>query len=210
VRAAAEAGERERRESAARDAQLWRDLGLLESARSVQAAIDAYEKARALDPADFSTLIFLSRLHRSANHLGRALERAEAARPIAAATSDPQRNASVASDEIGDVLIARNDLEGALTNYREGLEIRRRLASADPTNGERLRDVYVSLWKLAESGGGGWADVVSTMEEAQRRGLFNAHRDGGFLEEARRWRRTKQKLIRNSTWRPSGGFILPA
>jgi hypothetical protein len=30
-------------------------------------------------------------------------------------------------ERIGDVLRARNDLEGALTNYREGLELRRAL-----------------------------------------------------------------------------------
>ncbi|MES1198739.1 MAG: tetratricopeptide repeat protein [Pseudomonadota bacterium] len=146
VRAVAEAESRARGESAAREAQLWRDLGLLESARSVAAAIEAYEKARTLAANDFGTLIYLSRLYGFSNSLVKAMERGQAALK----TASDARERSIALDEIGDVLSARNDLEGALTNYRESLAIRKRLADADPSHGERQRDVSVSLDRIGD------------------------------------------------------------
>ncbi|MBM3564003.1 MAG: tetratricopeptide repeat protein, partial [Alphaproteobacteria bacterium] len=45
---------------------------------------------------------------------------------------------------------SRNDLEGALKNYREGLDISRRLMDADPTHAERARDVSVSVNKIGD------------------------------------------------------------
>ncbi len=54
------------------------------------------------------------------------------------------------SSKIGDVLERRARWSGALENYREGLEIRRRLLSQDPSHSERARDVIVSSVKLSE------------------------------------------------------------
>jgi tetratricopeptide (TPR) repeat protein len=55
---------------------------------------------------------------------------------------------AVALDRIGDVLVARNDLEGALKHYREGLDISRALYEQDKSHAERARDVFVSLGKI--------------------------------------------------------------
>ncbi|MFL4988151.1 MAG: tetratricopeptide repeat protein, partial [Microvirga sp.] len=46
-------------------------------------------------------------------------------------------------------LLAQGDLAGALADYEEGLEICRRLASADPGHAERQRDLFVILANLA-------------------------------------------------------------
>ena len=54
---------------------------------------------------------------------------------------DPDDSASL--DLIGDVRRVRDDLEGALKAYEEGLVIRRRLMAADPSRAERPRDVLV-------------------------------------------------------------------
>lgn len=100
-----------------------------------------WDQSAALDPSDFWTHIYRARLARTLNRLDAALS---AARAASDATTD-RRERTAATDEIGDVLIARNDLEGALTNYREGLELRRALYAADRSNAERARDVAVSL-----------------------------------------------------------------
>ncbi len=55
---------------------------------------------------------------------------------------------SVSASKIGDVLVARNDLAGALKAYEEGLEIARRLAAADPSHAKRARDVFSSLVRI--------------------------------------------------------------
>jgi tetratricopeptide (TPR) repeat protein len=61
-----------------------------------------------------------------------------------------ERNAAVFLERIGDVLRSRNDLDGALKNYNEGLEIRRRLMNEDPSHAGRAQDVAISLFKLAQ------------------------------------------------------------
>ncbi len=53
-------------------------------------------------------------------------------------------------NKIGDVLVSRNDLSGALSRYEEGLEIARRLMAADPSHAERARDVSVSVNKIGD------------------------------------------------------------
>jgi tetratricopeptide (TPR) repeat protein len=163
------------------DAEEYRTLGYLESLRSVAAAISAYEKARALDAEDVWTHIFLARLYRDAGRSADARAAASAAKFAAA----DRRDRSVACDELGDVLSAQSDLAGALTNYSEGLEIRRALAKADVSNMIWARDVCASLWRLAQMDAGvSWAQVAAELESMHARGvLFPA--DLQFLEQAR-------------------------
>ncbi|MBI1340215.1 hypothetical protein GC169_08420 [bacterium] len=157
VREVAEREAARRKQSSVREAQLWRDLGLLEAGRSVANAIDAYEKARALEGDDVWTLIYLSRLYRAKGDLPRAGEAAGAA--LDAATN--QRDRSVANNELGDVAVARNDSEGALNAYREGLEIARALHAADRSNAVLQRDLIVSHVKLGEvSGDPKWTEAA--------------------------------------------------
>lgn len=150
-------------------AERLRTLGFLESLRSVQAAIAAYEKAAALEPTDFWTAVQLGRLYRTAGDLGAGRRLALAALEQAKAP----RDRSVALNELGDVLSAQSDLPGALKNYQEGLDIARALAKDDPSNAERRRDVAVSLERLGQvaavqgdrdSAAQYWAEEISIAE----------------------------------------------
>jgi hypothetical protein len=48
------------------------------------------------------------------------------------------------------VLVAQGKLEEALRAYRDGLATAERLAAADRSNSQWQRDVYVSLWRVAD------------------------------------------------------------
>ena len=56
-----------------------------------------------------------------------------------------QRDLSVTTTSIGDVLAAQGNLPAALTAYRDSLAIAERLAAADPGNAGWQRDLSVSL-----------------------------------------------------------------
>ena len=53
-------------------------------------------------------------------------------------------------DKLGDVLVTQGDLAGARTRYQQSLDIRERLASADPSSASLRRDVSVSLDELGD------------------------------------------------------------
>ena len=53
-------------------------------------------------------------------------------------------------DKVGDVKLQPGDRAGALAAYQESLDIRRKLAAADPGNAQAQRDVSVSLDKLGD------------------------------------------------------------
>jgi predicted negative regulator of RcsB-dependent stress response len=40
----------------------------------------------------------------------------------------------VSHNQVGDVLLAQGDLEGARSSYQQSLEVRRRMAASDPSN----------------------------------------------------------------------------
>ena len=90
-------------------------------------------------------------------------------------------------DALGDVLVAQGDLAGARSRYQDSSDIRKRLAAADPSSASLQRDVWVSMGKLASTGGTGvtWQQVVDAMEDMQRRGVLQPV-DVRFLDEARR------------------------
>ncbi len=127
-------------------AEKWRRLGALAYLVNAAEALEAYESAARLDPADFWTWISLARLHGFAGRTDR--REAHATSALTSASDDWER--SLALDEIGDVRSARNDLKGALEAYEEGLAIRRKLAASDPSHAERQRDVSVSLNKIGD------------------------------------------------------------
>ncbi|MET0240581.1 MAG: tetratricopeptide repeat protein [Sphingobium sp.] len=126
------------------NAEAYREAARLAVPFSVADAIMYFSKAADLDPSDFWTLIELSRLYQRANSLSKAMEAADQALPKA---STP-RERSVSMNEIGDILVARNDLAGALAAYEEGLTIRRTLAEGDPSSAHAQRDVSVSLDRI--------------------------------------------------------------
>jgi tetratricopeptide (TPR) repeat protein len=118
----------------------------LAATRSTAEAIEWYEQAAALVPDDCWTHIELRRLYATAGNLGTALEAAQRARQTAAT----DRDASVAGNEIGDVLRAQGDLGKALDSYRASLDIRERLAAADASNAALQRDLSVSYEKVGD------------------------------------------------------------
>ncbi len=132
-----------------------RRLVLLHETVRIQKAIFDYGAAKTtlremarLDDGNGWALVELGDLERISGTIEAALAAYEAALAIAR-SSKGEQNIGAVLDRIGDVLLSRNDLEGALKNYQEGLEIRRRLMAADPSHAERARDVSVSLSKLA-------------------------------------------------------------
>jgi hypothetical protein len=52
-------------------------------------------------------------------------------------------------EKIGDVDSAQGDLPSALSSYKEGLQIRQKLAARDPGNAQWQTDLVISQWKLA-------------------------------------------------------------
>ena len=90
-------------------------------------------------------------------------------------------------EKLGNVLVAQGDLAGARSRYQDSLDIRKRLAAADPSSASLQRDVWVSMGKLASMAGTGvtWQQVVDVMEDMQRRGVLQPT-DVRFLDEARR------------------------
>ena len=98
-----------------------------------------------------------------------------------------QRDVSVSLEMLGNVLVAQGDLAGARSRYPDSLDIAKRLAAANPSSASLQRDVWVSMWNLASTGGTGvtWQQVVDAMEDMQRRGVLQPV-DVRFLDEARR------------------------
>ena len=62
-----------------------------------------------------------------------------------------QRDLSVSYEKIGDVQSALGDLTSALSSYKQGLDIRQKLAARDPTNAKWKTDLVISPWKLAST-----------------------------------------------------------
>jgi hypothetical protein len=53
-------------------------------------------------------------------------------------------------NNVGEVLLARGDLAGALKSYRDGLAIRERLAQSDPGNAAWQRGLSVSYERVGD------------------------------------------------------------
>ena len=129
---------------------------LTEKAQIEKLALD-YDAAKAslrqivaLDPANGRAWVEIGDLERITGTTGAALEAFGKALTSDRDAGDVIRVA-IALVRIGDVLVAQGALEGALENYREGLEIRRRLLSQDPSHSERARDLIVSCVKMSET-----------------------------------------------------------
>ena len=60
-----------------------------------------------------------------------------------------QRDLSVSYEKIGVVQSAQGDLNSAFSSYKQGLDIRQKLAARDPANAQWKTDLVISLVKLA-------------------------------------------------------------
>ena len=113
------------------------------------AAKQTFRDIAMLDPTNAWPLLELGDLERISGTTGDALAAYSAGLATTRAAKD-EPNIGLFLERVGDVLLSRNDLEGAFKNYREGLDIRRRLMDADPTHAERARDVSVSVNKIGD------------------------------------------------------------
>jgi hypothetical protein len=70
------------------------------------------------------------------------------------------------------LLVKAGDLGGAKARFEDSLKIAERLAKQ---SAEAQRDVWVSMWRLAQLQGGGvtWAQVLAKLEEMKERGTLS-------------------------------------
>ncbi len=121
-----------------------RELGAFQSLYSVGKAIETYREALRLDPGDFWTHVLLGRLL----SLAHSPEAYEVAETCFALSKEGTWERSVACSELGNALIARNELSEALVQFRDGLEIGRNLSALDPEDDYLSRSVSVILNKI--------------------------------------------------------------
>ena len=121
-------------------AQDRKDRGEMGTAK----VIEIYEKAQDRDPDYVWGWIELRRLYQEAGRLPDAHRAAEQA----LAHAQNARDQSVTENELGEVLVASGDLEGARARFERALKIAERLAAADPSSADARRDLSVSMERL--------------------------------------------------------------
>lgn len=148
-----------------------------------QAVIARFEEVTRLDPGLHWDWVELARLYRDAGKLPQARQAAERA----AQTAADDRDRSVALDELANVLLEQGDLTGARTRYQESLDIRKRLAAADPSSASLQRDLLVSYVKLSEvTHDKSQLRMALDLALRMREQGFLAPRDAGMIEELKR------------------------
>jgi tetratricopeptide (TPR) repeat protein len=130
-------------------AEAARNWGALAYLDDTQEAIEAYQKATQLDPADTWSWIFLGRLYQRAGNLTDAEQAFQNARDAAERVGN-QRDVMVADNSLGDARVAKGDLAGAMAAYEAGLATATKLAMQDPSNAEWQRDLTVSFIKIGD------------------------------------------------------------
>jgi tetratricopeptide (TPR) repeat protein len=101
----------------------YRNLGAIAGLADPKRALEAYEKAVALDPDDLESLVWIGEIQIDHGDLNEAQTRLE--RVLTLAKTD---------DQVGDVQVAQGDLAGALKSYRDGFALMDPLANSDPSN----------------------------------------------------------------------------
>src|SRR5262249_20198431 len=93
-----------------------------------------------------------------------------AADPATRKNSEWQHDLSVAYNKIGDVQRPLGNLPDALSSYRESLEIRRRLAAADPDNVRWQRDLASTQDRLGDilAAHGDWIEALNSYNECRQ------------------------------------------
>ncbi|MGC2223375.1 MAG: tetratricopeptide repeat protein [Methylocella sp.] len=131
--------EKDRKEAAI----AYRNLGAIAGLADPKRALEAYEKALALDPDDVQSLLGAGWIQIDYGDLNKAQERLERVQKLA--QSDYQTSYKyAAAGGLGEVKYRRGDLTGALQSYRDTIPIIDRLAKSDPGNAGWQRDLSVS------------------------------------------------------------------
>ena len=127
----------------------YRNLGAIAGLRDPKAAREAYAKAVALDPDNAEGLYWDGWLQLSANNLD-AAEKSYRALLRLASKGASEREIFWAGAGLGDIAVARGDLNAALAAYGEARSEMDRLATSDPGNAGWQRDLSVSYNKVGE------------------------------------------------------------
>ena len=168
---AATQAEKDRKDAAT----AYRNLGAIAGLADPKRALEAYEKAVALDPDDIQSLYWTGAIQIDHGDLNEAQARLE--RVLTLAKTDDQAYYKYwALLGLGDIKQQRGDLSGALKSYNDGLAIADRLATSDPGNAGWQRDLSVSY------------DKVGGVQEAQGNlsGALKSYSDSLAIETASR------------------------
>jgi tetratricopeptide (TPR) repeat protein len=111
----------------------YRNLGAIAALADPKRALEAYEKAVALDPDDAESLYWAGAFQIDYGHLAQAQTRLERALKLAEAGEQAWCK-FCALNSLGDIKQQRGDLTGALKSYQDDLAIAERLATSDPGN----------------------------------------------------------------------------
>jgi tetratricopeptide (TPR) repeat protein len=142
---AATQAEKDRKDAAA----AYRNLGAIAGLADPKRALEAYEKAVALDPDDIQSLYWTGAIQIDHGDLNEA--QARLARVLTLATTDDQAYYKYwALLGLGDIKQKRGDLPGALKSYNDGLAIAGHLATSDPGNADWQRDLSVSYDRVGD------------------------------------------------------------
>jgi tetratricopeptide (TPR) repeat protein/MinD-like ATPase involved in chromosome partitioning or flagellar assembly len=140
------AAENDRKEAAV----AYHNLGAIAGLADPKRALEAYEKALALDPDDLDSLYRAGSIQIDYGNLRAAQELLERALTLAktANRADYEGRALVG---LGTIKLLRGDLTAALQSYQDGLAIANQLAKSDPANAEWQRDLSVAYEKIGDA-----------------------------------------------------------
>ena len=124
---------------------------------NVRGALQAAERAVAVDPANIRALWTAGDLALLAGDSNAAKRHYEQMRDVVemALKNQPQdrnllRYLSISYDNVGDVLLPQGNAPAALKAYQDGLAIRERLAKADLSNAQAQRDLSISYDRISD------------------------------------------------------------
>ena len=193
MREAAQA-EKDRKEAAI----AYRNLGAIAGLRDPKAAREAYAKAVALDPENAEGLFWDGWFQLSAKNLAAAEKSYRALLQLAGKGADEDQ-IFWARTGLGDIAVARGNLNAALVAYGEARSAVERLAGSDAGNADWQRDLSVSYNKVG--------DVLVTQGnlaealKSYRAGLAIVERLAGRTRQC--GMATRSLGFNNSDWRRS-------
>jgi tetratricopeptide (TPR) repeat protein len=127
----------------------YRNLGAIAGLRDPKAAREAYAKAVALDPDNAEGLFWDGWFQLKATNLA-AAEKSYRALLRLADKGANEDQIFWARAGLGDIAVARGDLNAALATYDEARAAMERLAGSDATNADWQRDLSVSNNKIGD------------------------------------------------------------
>jgi tetratricopeptide (TPR) repeat protein len=136
-------------ENSARDAAAdYRNLASVAAVSDPARAREYFGQAARLDPSNLEGVYWNGAYQLEAGHLEAA--RAAFERVVGAGGSSDRHLMIWAKHGLGDILIERGDLPGALRSYRDGLSIAQASAGSDSANLDAQRDLSASFDRVGE------------------------------------------------------------